>query len=52
MIRDFKQRKIFLANAISFVPSTVLLIILAKSGNGAMAFAWSRVVGQFFWASC
>jgi PST family polysaccharide transporter len=47
LVRDFKQDKIFLSNAISFVPSTVLLIILAKSGSGAMAFAWSRVVGQF-----
>ena len=46
MTRDFKQDKIFLANAISFLPSTVLLIVLAKSGSGAMAFAWSRVVGQ------
>jgi PST family polysaccharide transporter len=45
-VRDFKQGKIFLANALSFVPSTVLLIFLAKHGNGAMAFAWSRVVGQ------
>jgi lipopolysaccharide exporter len=47
MVRDFRQDKIFLANAISFVPSTVLLIVLAKSGSGAMAFAWSRVAGQF-----
>lgn len=47
LTRDFKQDKLFLANAISFVPSTVLLILLAKSGSGAMAFAWSRVVGQF-----
>jgi lipopolysaccharide exporter len=47
MLRDFKQDKIFLANAISFIPSTAVLIILAKSGSGAMAFAWSRVVGQF-----
>jgi lipopolysaccharide exporter len=47
MVRDFKQDKIFLANAIGFVPSTVLLIILAKSGGGAMAFAWSMVVRQF-----
>jgi lipopolysaccharide exporter len=46
MVRDFKQSKLFLANAISFVPSTALLIILAKSGSGAMAFAWSRAVGQ------
>jgi PST family polysaccharide transporter len=47
LTRDFKQDKIFLANAIGFVPSTVLLIILAKSGGGAMAFAWSMVVRQF-----
>src|SRR5712691_7305805 len=47
MVRDFKQDKIFLANAIGFVPSTVLLIILARSGSGAMAFAWSMVVRQF-----
>ena len=47
LIRDFKQDKIFLANAISFVPSTALLIILAETGGGATAFAWSRVVGQF-----
>jgi len=46
MIRDFKQDKIFLANAIAFVPSTVLLILLAKTGSGAMAFAWSRVATQ------
>ena len=44
--RDFKQSKLFLANVVSFVPSTVVLIIMAKSGSGAMAFAWSRVVGQ------
>lgn len=47
LIRDFKQDKIFLANAISFVPSTALLIILAEAGGGATAFAWSKVVGQF-----
>ena len=44
--RDFRQDKLFLANGLSFVSSTVALIILAKSGNGAMAFAWSRVVGN------
>jgi lipopolysaccharide exporter len=47
LIRDFKQDKIFLANAIGFIPSTALLIILAETGGGATAFAWSRVVGQF-----
>jgi lipopolysaccharide exporter len=47
LTRDFKQDKLFLANIIGFVPSTVVLILLARSGSGAMAFAWSRVVGQF-----
>lgn len=46
LTRDFKQDKLFLANAISLVPSTTLLIILAKTGGGAMAFAWSRVAAQ------
>ena len=45
LVRDFKQDKIFLANVISFVPSTSLLILLAISGGGAMAFAWAMVVG-------
>jgi lipopolysaccharide exporter len=47
MVRDFKQDKIFLANAIAFVPSTAVLIILAESGSGAMGLAWSMVVRQF-----
>ncbi|MBV9448228.1 MAG: oligosaccharide flippase family protein [Streptosporangiaceae bacterium] len=47
LTRDFKQDKLFLANVISIVPSTALLFVLAKSGSGAMAFAWSRVVAQF-----
>jgi len=46
LTRDFRQDKLFLANALTFVSSTVTLLILAKSGSGAMAFAWSRVVGQ------
>jgi lipopolysaccharide exporter len=48
LMRDFRQEKIFLAEVVGFVPSTVALVLLAKSGNGAMAFAWSRVIGQFF----
>ena len=47
LTRDFKQKKLFLANAISLVPSTIVLLMLAKTGGGAMAFAWSRVVAQF-----
>ena len=46
MTRDFKQDKVFLANAISFIPSTGLLILLAKNGGGATAFAWSRLAQQ------
>jgi PST family polysaccharide transporter len=46
LTRDFKQDKLFLANIISLVLSTVALLALAKSGSGAMAFAWSRVVAQ------
>ena len=46
MTRDFKQDKVFLADAISFIPSTGLLILLAKNGSGATAFAWSRLAGQ------
>jgi lipopolysaccharide exporter len=46
LVRDFKQDKLFLSNAISFVPSTALLVFLAETGTGAMAFAWSRVLGQ------
>ena len=45
-VREFKQDKIFLANVLSFIPSTIVLLLLAKSGSGAMAFAWSRVAGQ------
>jgi lipopolysaccharide exporter len=47
LTRDFKQDKLFLANIIGLVPSTAALLFLAKSGSGAMAFAWSRVIAQF-----
>ena len=46
LVRDFRQNKLFLANAIGFLPSTAVLILLAISGGGAMAFAWSMVVGS------
>jgi PST family polysaccharide transporter len=46
LTRNFKQDKIFLAEVMSFAASTVVLLLLARSGSGAMAFAWSRVVGQ------
>jgi PST family polysaccharide transporter len=46
LVRDFKQDKIFLSNVTSFALSTGVLLLMAKSGSGAMAFAWSRVAGQ------
>ena len=46
MGREFKQDKIFLANAIAFVPATALLIVMAETGSGALAFAWSMVARQ------
>jgi lipopolysaccharide exporter len=46
LVRNFRQEKLFLAEAISFVVSTAVLLVLAKRGSGAMAFAWSRVAGQ------
>jgi lipopolysaccharide exporter len=46
LTRDFKQDKLFLANIISLIPSTLALLILAKSGSGALAFAWSRVIAS------
>jgi lipopolysaccharide exporter len=45
-VRDFRQDTIFWANALSFFPGTAVLLLLAKHGDGAMAFAWSRVAGQ------
>jgi PST family polysaccharide transporter len=47
LTRDFRQDRIFLANAIGFIPSTAMLLLLAKSGGGAMAFAWSRFATTF-----
>ena len=45
-VRDFKVSKLFLADGLAFIPATAVLLLLAKHGSGAMAFAWSRVVGQ------
>jgi PST family polysaccharide transporter len=46
LVRDYRQGRLFAANAIAFVPANLVLILLAFTGNGALAFAWSRVVGQ------
>lgn len=44
--REFRQDLVFRAGAIAFVPGSAVLIVLSVVGDGAMAFAWSRVVGQ------
>ncbi len=44
--RTFRQDLIFRANIVSFIPSSAVLILIALMGDGALAFAWSRVIGQ------
>ena len=44
--REFKQRRVFLAHVIAFFPTNAMLIVMALQADGALAFAWSRVVGQ------
>jgi len=44
--RELGQKRLFIANAVSILPSNILLIWLAVDGQGADAFAWSRVLGQ------
>ncbi|MGV1009220.1 MAG: oligosaccharide flippase family protein [Dermatophilaceae bacterium] len=44
--RDFRQQTLLRANLYAFVPSNALLVLLAWHGNGALAFAWSRVLGH------
>ncbi|UPO77617.1 oligosaccharide flippase family protein [Arthrobacter sp. Helios] len=46
LVREFRQGRVFLASIISFVPANLILVLLAVNGDGAMAFAWSRVAGQ------
>lgn len=46
LVRDFKQNRLFLAQLIGFVPSTAVLFLLARTGSGATAFAWSMLAGQ------
>lgn len=42
----FRQDLVFRANMISFIPGSAVLLLVAIGGDGASAFAWSRVVGQ------
>ncbi|PJI51823.1 lipopolysaccharide biosynthesis protein, partial [Methylobacterium radiotolerans] len=44
--RSFRQDQLFWASLVSFVISSAVLIALAVVTDGAVAFAWSRVVGQ------
>lgn len=44
--RSFRQDQLFWASVVSFVISSAVLIALALVTDGAVAFAWSRVVGQ------
>ena len=44
--RNYKQKQLFMANGIGVVPSSIALVLLSLSIDGASAFAWSRVVGQ------
>lgn len=46
ILREFRQNILFWANIASFVVSSAVLVVLAWSGDGAIAFAWSRVAGQ------
>ncbi|GAA1969390.1 hypothetical protein GCM10009798_32460 [Nocardioides panacihumi] len=43
---EFRQGRMFFANAAAFIPSNIALVLLAMHGDGATAFAWSRVIGQ------
>ena len=44
--RDFRQSVIFRTSFVGSIVGSAVLIVLAVGGNGAEAFAWSRVVGQ------
>lgn len=44
--RGFRQDLKFLVDSAGLVISTIVLVLMATSGAGAMALAWSRVAGQ------
>ncbi|MBD3923152.1 oligosaccharide flippase family protein [Nocardioides cavernae] len=46
LVRNFRQDRILLGTVAGFVPANVVLIVMALAGQEAMAFSWSRVVGQ------
>ena len=45
LVRRFQQEKRFFIDGASFLVANGLLIVLALNGSGAMALAWSRVLG-------
>jgi O-antigen/teichoic acid export membrane protein len=46
LTRTFAQRKRMVIDALNFVLSTAVTLVLAFAGLGAMAFAWGAVVGN------
>lgn len=46
LTRDLRQKERFFGDSTMFVVSTVVLIGMALAGDGVMALAWSRVIGQ------
>ena len=44
--RELRQARVFRAVSIGFVAGTIVLLVLAAQGHGALAFAWGRVVEQ------
>lgn len=46
LVREFRQDRIFMATVVGFLVGNPILIVLALHGDGAEAFAWSRVFGQ------
>lgn len=44
--RELMQDRIFLSNMVGFAASNASLLVLALHGDGALSFAWSRVIGQ------
>lgn len=46
LVRDFRQDRVLLGTVAGFIPANGVLVVLALMGEGATAFAWSRVIGQ------
>lgn len=46
LTRDYRQKQRFYADLSFFLSSNGLLLLLALTGFGALALAWSRVAGQ------